>query len=85
MGKYIVNSFGDQGSDMHLNFWPFLRCPYAGDNYQTQLVPLSIASGLQFPLHYQRFTLYTFTFVDSISQEMLSGLVRWCIGCLAPS
>uniref|UniRef100_A0A8C3GQ09 Zona pellucida sperm-binding protein 4 n=1 Tax=Cairina moschata TaxID=8855 RepID=A0A8C3GQ09_CAIMO len=57
--------------------WPVLvdGCPYAGDNYQTQLVPLSIASGLQFPLHYQRFTLYTFTFVDSISQEMLSGLV----------
>uniref|UniRef100_A0A8B9DI18 Zona pellucida sperm-binding protein 4 n=1 Tax=Anser cygnoides TaxID=8845 RepID=A0A8B9DI18_ANSCY len=57
--------------------WPVLvdGCPYAGDNYQTQLVPLSIASGLQFPSHYQRFTLYTFTFVDSTSQEMLSGLV----------
>ncbi|NXC50431.1 ZP4 protein, partial [Penelope pileata] len=57
--------------------WPILvdGCPYAGDNYQTQLVPLSIASGLLFPSHYQRFTLYTFTFVDSTSQEMLSGLV----------
>ncbi|NXK49932.1 ZP4 protein, partial [Chauna torquata] len=57
--------------------WPVLvdGCPYAGDNYQTQLVPLSIASGLLFPSHYQRFTLYTFTFVDSASQEMLSGLV----------
>ncbi|NXI66951.1 ZP4 protein, partial [Anseranas semipalmata] len=57
--------------------WPVLvdGCPYAGDNYQTQLVPLSIASGLLFPSHYQRFTLYTFTFVDSTSQEMLSGLV----------
>ncbi|NXC17418.1 ZP4 protein, partial [Corythaeola cristata] len=57
--------------------WPVLvdGCPYAGDNYQTQLVPLSLASGLLFPSHYQRFTLYTFTFVDSASQEMLSGLV----------
>ncbi|XP_074687733.1 zona pellucida sperm-binding protein 4-like [Strix aluco] len=57
--------------------WPVLvdGCPYAGDNYQTQLVPLSLASGLLFPSHYQHFTLYTFTFVDSTSQEMLSGLV----------
>ncbi|NXS43087.1 ZP4 protein, partial [Balaeniceps rex] len=57
--------------------WPVLvdGCPYAGDNYQTQMVPLSLASGLLFPSHYQRFTLYTFTFVDSASQEMLSGLV----------
>ncbi|GAB0192286.1 zona pellucida sperm-binding protein 4-like [Grus japonensis] len=56
--------------------WPVLvdGCPYAGDNYQTQLVPLSLGSGLLFPSHYQRFTLYTFTFVDSTSQEMLSGL-----------
>ncbi|NXP50522.1 ZP4 protein, partial [Heliornis fulica] len=57
--------------------WPVLvdGCPYAGDNYQTQLVPLSLISGLLFPSHYQRFILYTFTFVDSTSQEMLSGLV----------
>ncbi|NXT95661.1 ZP4 protein, partial [Anhinga rufa] len=57
--------------------WPVLvdGCPYAGDNYQTQLVPLSLASGLLFPSHYQRFTLYTFTFVDATTQEMLSGLV----------
>ncbi|NXA69859.1 ZP4 protein, partial [Mohoua ochrocephala] len=57
--------------------WPILvdGCPYAGDNYQTQLMPPSSASGLPFPSHYQRFTLYTFTFVDSTSQERLSGLV----------
>ncbi|XP_025950742.2 zona pellucida sperm-binding protein 4 [Dromaius novaehollandiae] len=57
--------------------WPVLvdGCPYKGDNYQTQLVPLSTASGLQFPSHYQRFALYTFTFVDSTSLQMLSGLV----------
>ncbi|NWV53320.1 ZP4 protein, partial [Daphoenositta chrysoptera] len=57
--------------------WPILvdGCPYAGDNYQTQLMPQSFVSGLLFPSHYQRFTLYTFTFVDSTSQEKLSGLV----------
>ncbi|XP_019149444.2 zona pellucida sperm-binding protein 4 [Corvus cornix cornix] len=57
--------------------WPILvnGCPYAGDNYQTQLMPQSFTSGLLFPSHYQRFTLYTFTFVDSTSQEKLSGLV----------
>ncbi|NXU56198.1 ZP4 protein, partial [Turnix velox] len=57
--------------------WPVLvdGCPYTGDNYQTKLVPPSLASGLLFPSHYQRFTLYTFTFRDSTSQEMLSGLV----------
>ncbi|NXY83317.1 ZP4 protein, partial [Alcedo cyanopectus] len=57
--------------------WPVLvdGCPYAGDNYKTELMPLSLASGLLFPSHYQRFTLYTFTFVDTTSQEMLSGLV----------
>ncbi|NXD19684.1 ZP4 protein, partial [Spelaeornis formosus] len=57
--------------------WPVLvdGCPYAGDNYQTKLMPLSFTSGLLFPSHYQRFTLYTFTFVHSTSQEELSGLV----------
>ncbi|RMC11223.1 hypothetical protein DUI87_12138 [Hirundo rustica rustica] len=51
------------------------RCSYAGDNYQTQLMPPSFTSGLLFPSHYQHFTLYTFTFVDSAFQEKLSGLV----------
>ncbi|XP_010078447.1 PREDICTED: zona pellucida sperm-binding protein 4-like, partial [Pterocles gutturalis] len=57
--------------------WPVLvdGCPCAEDNYQTQLVPLSLASGLLFPSPYQSFTLYTFTFVGSTSQEMFSGLV----------
>ncbi|NWI83737.1 ZP4 protein, partial [Dryoscopus gambensis] len=57
--------------------WPILvdGCPYAGDNYQTQLMPQSFTSGLLFPSHYQRFTLHTFTFVDSTSQKKLSGLV----------
>ncbi|KAG6926429.1 zona pellucida sperm-binding protein 4-like, partial [Chelydra serpentina] len=57
--------------------WPILvnGCPYEGDNYQTQLVPVGEASGLQFPSHHQRFVVSTFTFVDVPSQRALSGPV----------
>ncbi|XP_044854248.1 zona pellucida sperm-binding protein 4-like [Mauremys mutica] len=57
--------------------WPILvdGCPYEGDNYQTQLVPVGEASGLQFPSHHQRFIVSTFTFVDATSQRALSGPV----------
>uniref|UniRef100_A0A8C4VXV9 Zona pellucida sperm-binding protein 4 n=1 Tax=Gopherus evgoodei TaxID=1825980 RepID=A0A8C4VXV9_9SAUR len=51
------------------------RCPYAGDNYCTQLVPVGPASGLQFPSHHQRFIISTFTFVESASQRALTGPV----------
>ncbi|XP_061457472.1 zona pellucida sperm-binding protein 4-like isoform X2 [Rhineura floridana] len=50
-------------------------CPYKGDNYQTQLVPVGVDSGLQFPSHYQRFVVSIFTFVDGPSRRMLSGPV----------
>uniref|UniRef100_A0A8C4WC38 ZP domain-containing protein n=1 Tax=Gopherus evgoodei TaxID=1825980 RepID=A0A8C4WC38_9SAUR len=45
--------------------WPILvdGCPFLGDNYRTQLVP--IGSELPFPTHHQRFVLSTFAFVDS--------------------
>ncbi|CAM4430930.1 zona pellucida sperm-binding protein 4-like [Caretta caretta] len=57
--------------------WPILvdGCPYTGDNYQTKLIPVGAASGLQFPSHYQRFIINTFTFVDLASQKALSGPV----------
>ncbi|RLW04048.1 hypothetical protein DV515_00006041, partial [Chloebia gouldiae] len=60
--------------------WPILvdGCPYAGDNYQTQLMPQSFTSGLLLPSYYQRFTLYTFTFTNPTSHEKLFGLVRSC-------
>uniref|UniRef100_A0A8D0HRV3 ZP domain-containing protein n=1 Tax=Sphenodon punctatus TaxID=8508 RepID=A0A8D0HRV3_SPHPU len=50
--------------------WPVLvdGCPYTGDNYQTQLVPVGADSSLKFPSHHQRFIISTFTFVDSASQ-----------------
>uniref|UniRef100_A0A8D0HRM3 ZP domain-containing protein n=1 Tax=Sphenodon punctatus TaxID=8508 RepID=A0A8D0HRM3_SPHPU len=57
--------------------WPVLvdGCPYTGDNYQTQLVPVGADSSLKFPSHHQRFIISTFTFVDSASQGVLTGLV----------
>ncbi|XP_026538378.1 zona pellucida sperm-binding protein 1 [Notechis scutatus] len=58
--------------------WPILvdGCPFEGDNYRTQLVPMGPAtSELRFPNHYQRFIIYTFTFVDSAPQMVLDGLV----------
>ncbi|XP_054827967.1 zona pellucida sperm-binding protein 1 [Eublepharis macularius] len=61
--------------------WPILvdGCPFEGDNYRTQLVPLGPASSeLPFPAHYQRFIISTFAFVDSGSKLVLSQLVRKC-------
>lgn len=53
------------------------RCPFLGDNYRTQLVPVGPASSeLPFPTHHQRFVLSTFAFVDSASQVALEGEVR---------
>ncbi|XP_043405530.1 zona pellucida sperm-binding protein 1-like [Chelonia mydas] len=57
--------------------WPILvdGCPFLGDNYRTQLVPMGPASELPFPTHHQRFVLSTFAFVDSAAQMVLEGLV----------
>ncbi|CAM5149328.1 unnamed protein product [Natator depressus] len=58
--------------------WPILvdGCPFLGDNYRTQLVPVGPASSeLPFPTHHQRFVLSTFAFVDSASQVVLEGEV----------
>ncbi|XP_068122491.1 zona pellucida sperm-binding protein 4-like [Hyperolius riggenbachi] len=56
--------------------WPLLidGCPFGGDNYKTQ--PVNIGnSGIQFPLHYKRFIVSTFTFVNSGNQQPIGGLV----------
>ncbi|XP_044870972.1 zona pellucida sperm-binding protein 1-like isoform X3 [Mauremys mutica] len=58
--------------------WPILvdGCPFLGDNYRTQLVPMVTASSeLPFSTHHQRFILSTFAFVDSASQVVLDGQV----------
>ncbi|NXT91454.1 ZP1 protein, partial [Anhinga rufa] len=64
--------------------WPILvdGCPFAGDNYRTQLVPVGPASPqLPFPSHYQRFVISTFTFVEPPSMAVLEGEVY--ISCSA--
>ncbi|XP_072827148.1 zona pellucida sperm-binding protein 4 isoform X2 [Vicugna pacos] len=57
--------------------WPLLvkGCPYTGDNYRTRLVPVREAPGLPFPSHHQRFSISTFSFVDSASKQALKGPV----------
>ncbi|XP_056372869.1 zona pellucida sperm-binding protein 4-like [Hyla sarda] len=58
--------------------WPILlnSCPFEGDNYLTQLVPVGPSTqAVPFPTHYRRFIVSTFTFVDSSTQTALNGLV----------
>ncbi|XP_062900810.1 zona pellucida sperm-binding protein 4-like [Mobula hypostoma] len=57
--------------------WDLLvdRCPFAGDNYKTRLVPVDAASHLRFPTHHQRFVVNTFAFWDRLSTRALSGEV----------
>ncbi|NXN20834.1 ZP1 protein, partial [Nycticryphes semicollaris] len=64
--------------------WPILvdGCPFTGDNYRTQLVPMGPASPqLPFPSHYQRFVISTFTFVEPPTMAVLEGEVY--ISCSA--
>ncbi|ELV10238.1 zona pellucida sperm-binding protein 1 [Tupaia chinensis] len=56
--------------------WSLLSdgCPFKGDSYRTQMVALDRAV-LPFSSHYQRFTVATFTLLDSSSQRALRGPV----------
>uniref|UniRef100_G1T9Y8 Zona pellucida glycoprotein 1 n=1 Tax=Oryctolagus cuniculus TaxID=9986 RepID=G1T9Y8_RABIT len=56
--------------------WPLLSdgCPFKGDSYRTRVLALDRAE-LPFRSHYQRFTVATFTFLDSGAQRALRGLV----------
>ncbi|XP_020013050.2 zona pellucida sperm-binding protein 4 [Castor canadensis] len=63
---------------LHQQQWPILvkGCPYVGDNYQTQRIPVQSAVGLPFPSHHQRFSISTFSFTDpSRAKQTLSGRV----------
>ncbi|XP_036893195.1 zona pellucida sperm-binding protein 4 [Sturnira hondurensis] len=62
---------------LHQLQWALLvrGCPYTGDNYQTQLIPVQEAASLPFPSHYQRFSISTFSFVDSVARRALKGPV----------
>ncbi|XP_006103305.1 zona pellucida sperm-binding protein 4 [Myotis lucifugus] len=50
-------------------------CPYAGDNYRTQLIPVPETQSLRFPSHAQRFSIFTFSFVDAGAGRALGGPV----------
>nr|XP_014349505.1 PREDICTED: zona pellucida sperm-binding protein 4-like [Latimeria chalumnae] len=49
-----------------------LRCPFAGDNYQTVLHKVTVSSGLQFPSHHKRFEVKTFVFMEESGAHPLS-------------
>ncbi|KAM4701854.1 zona pellucida sperm-binding protein 4-like [Discoglossus pictus] len=57
--------------------WPILvdRCPFTGDNYKTQQVPIGSSASISLPSYYERFIISTFTFMDTSSQQALGGLV----------
>lgn len=58
------------------------RCPFKGDSYRTQVVALDRAA-LPFWSHYQRFTVATFTLLDSVAQRALRGQVgKACAPCV---
>ncbi|MEE6468293.1 hypothetical protein FKM82_008245, partial [Ascaphus truei] len=60
---------------MHQPQWPVLvdGCPFTGDNYKTQQLSETTYAGLNFPSHYKRFIVKTFTFVDASLQHLLFG------------
>lgn len=61
--------------------WAILekRCPYFGDNYKTQVMPVGAASSvLQFPAHYKRFVVTTFTFVKNNQQNLRGQIYFHC-------
>ncbi|KAK1328043.1 hypothetical protein QTO34_012465 [Cnephaeus nilssonii] len=52
-----------------------LLVPLRGDNYQTQLIPVPENESLRFPSHAQRFSIFTFSFVDAGAGRALGGPV----------
>ncbi|XP_016075203.1 PREDICTED: zona pellucida sperm-binding protein 4 [Miniopterus natalensis] len=62
---------------LHQPQWPLLvkGCPYTGDNYWTHLIPVPEARSVEFPSHSQRFSIFTFSFVDSEARLVLRGPV----------
>ncbi|XP_008072532.1 zona pellucida sperm-binding protein 4 [Carlito syrichta] len=58
--------------------WPILvkGCPYTGDNYQTKRIPVQKVLEVPFPSHHQRFSIFTFSFLDfAAAKPALGGLV----------
>ncbi|KAK2507409.1 hypothetical protein MC885_007628 [Smutsia gigantea] len=79
LGLLLRQCWATPGANpLHQLQWPLLvkGCPYTGDNYQTHLIPVRNASGLPFPSHYQRFSILTFSFMDSVEKRALGGPSR---------
>ncbi|XP_077341156.1 zona pellucida sperm-binding protein 4-like [Lithobates pipiens] len=57
--------------------WPILvnGCPFTGDNYISELMPIDGTSTILFPTHYSRFSLKTFLFIDENTGQPLRGQV----------
>ncbi|XP_032739009.1 zona pellucida sperm-binding protein 4 [Lontra canadensis] len=78
LGLFLQHCWATPSTNpLHQPQWPMLvkGCPYAGDNYQTQLIPVQKALDPPFPSHYQRFSIFTFSFVDSVTKKALGGPV----------
>ncbi|XP_040294195.1 zona pellucida sperm-binding protein 4-like [Bufo bufo] len=75
----LENCWATNSADPTLNpQWPIMltRCPFIGDNYISQTVPVvSATPSLPYPTHYKRFSVKTFSFVDQSTQTALEGLV----------
>ncbi|XP_044092489.1 zona pellucida sperm-binding protein 4 [Neovison vison] len=78
LGLFLQHCWATPSTNpQHQRQWPMLvkGCPYTGDNYQTQLIPVQKALDPPFPSHYQRFSIFTFSFVDSVTKKALGGSV----------
>nr|ABD59463.1 vitelline envelope glycoprotein B precursor [Rhinella arenarum] len=75
----ILNNCWATNSRERTNFpqWSLLSssCPFTGDSYLTELVPVTSSQGITFPTYYSRFIVSTFTFVDSNTQTALKRSV----------
>ncbi|XP_053312069.1 zona pellucida sperm-binding protein 4-like [Spea bombifrons] len=62
---------------LHEVQWPILvdGCPFTGDNYRSELLPVTGSPERRYTSHYSHFNLKMFTFVDVITQNVLGNQV----------
>ncbi|XP_030191307.1 zona pellucida sperm-binding protein 4 [Lynx canadensis] len=78
LGLLLHNCWATPGKNSQSpSQWPILvkGCPYVGDNYQTQLIAVQKALDTPFPSYYKRFSIFTFSFVDTMAKWALRGPV----------
>ncbi|KAI4905250.1 hypothetical protein NFI96_024614 [Prochilodus magdalenae] len=74
----LVHCWATSSSNsLSLPQWDLLvdGCPYQDDRYLTTLVSVDASSGLPYPMHYRRFVLKMFAFVDPTSLAPLKETV----------